>query len=371
MRALPRAEQATLGALLLHPEPLPAVTEWLRAGDFADPWHGQLYAVLRERLVARQPITPEDAGMHLLDRVGPHKADLPRIASLLASTPPGADPRRYAPMVLEASLRREVAGQGVIVRASALATFLSGGSGPVEAGVAQVGKGLREAERRWQLASVASEVTAQPRPLPDGPQLDRRLAADRFLSAYPAVDGAAVRENEARLVAALVCHPDQATHVSAWLRPDMLVDRTWRAAYAAFLDLSERRQPVDAMTVAWQVQRATALHGAGPDPVVLSKAVDAALSDDPNFLSRRVAADLVRRTADGAAKAMEQAAGNLGLDVPEVLESARLVCEGVLAAAVGLQPPTVEGRAVRHLNAVQPRKPLRPETIAALGPAAP
>jgi replicative DNA helicase len=154
MRALPAAEQATLGALLLHPESLPAITEWLRAGDFADPWHGQLYALLRERLVARQTITPEDAGMSLLDQVGPHKADLPRLASLLTATPPAANPLRYAPMVLEASLRREVAGQGVIVRASALATSLSGGPGPVEAGVAQVGNGLREAERRWQLARL-------------------------------------------------------------------------------------------------------------------------------------------------------------------------------------------------------------------------
>ena len=153
MSAQRLAETATLGSLLFDSDQFEQVARWLRSGDFADPWHAEVYVAMRERLAAGMRVEPEGVGRQLLERVGPRRADLPRIAGLLHATPVRPRPLRYAAMVLESSLRREVAGQGVLLRAAALSAALAQESRPVLAVTAMVEGTLATGEQRWQLAS--------------------------------------------------------------------------------------------------------------------------------------------------------------------------------------------------------------------------
>jgi replicative DNA helicase len=346
------SEAATLGGLLLRPKDLDPIRLWLRAGDFADPWHEQLYALLREKQIAQEPINPEAVGMDLLERVGPRRADLVRIVGVLQSTPAHAEPAVYGRMVLESSLRREVAMQGVLLRACALSASLNHSSRPLTVGLAMVDQALREGEGRWQLASGESSFapTTHPELAPALRNPHRFLAADRLVSAHPQLDVEEGRLREQQTVAALICHPGQLPEVRSWLRPELLTDKRWRVAYEALLDLVDAgTSPVDAVTVSWQIQRSTRRLGRGPEPYDLVRAVDSSLSNDPSYCARRVAENVVRRTADSSARLLKSAADNPGLEVPELYETARVGTAALLVTAGSLDGAKVRGA---HLQAV-------------------
>ena len=352
MNAAQLAECATLGALLTRPDPLDSVTTWLRAEDFSEPWHRQLFTVLRERHVAGQPINAEDVGLDLLDRVGARRADLTRVVGVLQVTPPRPDPAVYARMVLESSLRREVAQQGVLLRASALSAALQHAARPLYVGSELVDLALREGERRWLLASgeSSSPSTTHPELASALRNPDRFLAADRLLSAHPSVEESDAPAHERETVAALICHPEQLPEVRTWLRPELLTEPQSRAAYRALLDVvDEALTPVDAITVAWQCQRASNRSEQGPEPLDLVRAVDDALSADPAHRARRVAEIIVRRSADSSARLLETAADNPGLDVPDMYETARVATRALRSVAPALD---ALGSRVRHLSTV-------------------
>jgi len=177
------------------------------------------------------------------------------------------------------------------------------------------------------------------------------LGADRLLAAHPELDQRDVREREQRLVAALICHPAQIPAATRWLRPDALVDRPWRAAYSALVDLVNSGEPVDVVTVAWEMQRASRRLGCGPDTLV--RGVEVAVADDPGYLGRLVASDLVRRTADSAAGALLTATANPGVDVRDLFDTGRLLTGSVRLAAAGLPDRAGDPVPGRHLQYVR------------------
>ena len=87
--------------------------------------------------------------------------------------------------------------------------------------------------------------------------------------------------------------------------------------------------------------------------LTLVRDVAEAAIDDPRYYSRPVAADLVRRTADSAARALQAAADNPGIDVPDLFETARLVTASVRTAASGLPDRANDLTPARHLAAVR------------------
>jgi len=370
VRADRLAEAAPLGSLLLEPTGMQGVAGWLRAGDFSHWWHAEVYTVMRERLAAAEQVNPEAVGLHLEDRVGPRRADLPRILDLLHAAPVRPHPLRYAAMVLESSLRREVAGHGVLLRAAALSAALAGGSRPVCAAASMVEAAFGAGERRWQLASSGSPGgvgPAQPGLAPVLRNADRVLGADRLLAAHTEPDRREVREHEQRLVAALISRPAQVPAATRWLRPEALVDRPWRAAYCALVDLVERGEPVDVVTVAWEIQRASRGRGPGPDCSTLARAVDAAFAADPGYLGRVVAGHLVRRTADSAARCLRAAAANPGVDLRDLFETGRLLTQTVRLAAAGLPDRAGDAAPGRHLQPVR-SLPVTTPALALAGP---
>ena len=186
------AEQATLGSLMLTPAQANNVTGWLRAGDFSHPWHQAIYTTLRERLTAGEPIDPVSVGHQMVDRHGHRRADLPRLASLLEAVPPRGEPRRYAVMVLESALRREVTGYGVLLQAGALSAQLAGQAANLTRVTTLVEDALNAAASRWAEAhdhGTRTELPGnRPEPLrvvppdtPEGACRDAAPSADRLL----------------------------------------------------------------------------------------------------------------------------------------------------------------------------------------------
>jgi replicative DNA helicase len=121
----PTPEAATLGSLLWKPGAATGVRGWLAGSDFADPWHAEVYQVLlthtHTNAHAGAAGVPVGVGLALRDRLGHRRADLPRLADLAGDAPPRPDPIAYALLVLEASLRRQIATYPLVLRAGALA----------------------------------------------------------------------------------------------------------------------------------------------------------------------------------------------------------------------------------------------------------
>lgn len=338
MNVLPLAERATLGALLLDPAVVPTISAWLRAADFTDPWHREVYKTLRELHASEGGCGPTEVGLHLLDRLGPTRADLPRVLALLKAVPAAPDPRVYAVMVLEAALRHEVTGLGVLLRAGAVVAAGDGTAHAMAAATSTVDTLLDTAEARWEAATSkrapsrlgAARTTAT---------TDRCIAADRFLQAHPPVPASEVAEHEATLIAALLTHPDHLHATACWLRPAAVTSDAWRPVYEAMLHLHTYGRPIDAVSVLWEAQRSTPRTGAGPDPATVMSRVEGSLATSPGYWGRVVAADHLRLAADHAAQSLCTAADNPGLALAEVLGTGHVLTEALRTAARPLGTP--------------------------------
>jgi replicative DNA helicase len=333
------AERAALGSLLLGGDPTREVLGWLRASDFADPWHREVCRAFRE-LAPSDLSAPEAVGRTLLARLGPTRAAMVRVAELIRATPVHADARVYASMVLDAALRREIAGQGVLLRAGALSAVLEGSPRPMLAVAATVHANLDAAERRWQHAADthrADTALAMPQRLGadsvTGPRrlrgTDQALAADRLLNAHRQTDPGEIAENEAALIAALVLRPTALGPVRIWLHPTTLTNDGWRPIYTAMLHLADHGNRIDPVTVLWEARRAAA----DIDPAKVIARIEAGLATNPGYLARVVAADHLRLAADTAAIALTTAAENPTLDLSQVLGTARSHVAAASAAA--------------------------------------
>jgi replicative DNA helicase len=363
------AEQATLGALLLEPLAMDAMAKWLRAGDFAQPWHQVVYTAIQERHAARSVIDAQTVGTDLVERFGYRRADLPRVVDLLQAAPVRPAAAVYGAMVLEASLRREVAGQGVLLRAAALQASLARESRPINTVTAMVDAAFDSAEDRWSVATGHGK-TAPPEPAPVPTPIRAALrnphtavAADRLLSANPPLHAAVAEENEALLVASLVTHPGRIAATASWLPPEALTNCTWRPVYWALVQLADLGQHIDLITVAWEVRRTSPRLGAGPGLRELRRAVEGAVADDPVYLGRIVAGDRLRRIADRAADGLHTSAANPGIDVRDLLNSGRLATAALRHAAVAL-PEDAGDTSARYLGPVRDLVPPVPATAA-------
>lgn len=357
--ALRLAERATLGALLLDPD-LPAqVAGWLRAEDFDDPWHRHVYAAVRELHLAHRAPDAATVATALVHRHGYRVADQPRILDVLHAVPIRPRPTHYAAIVLEASLRRQVAGHGVLLEAAALAAALDSRPAVLNAVTAQVDATVEQAQTRWAIATRTTGTTRVPLPAPpDGRAvLPSALGADRLLSRHPIPDPDSVQRREADLIAALVARPEHLPAVEAWLPPDAVTSPTWRPVYTALVDLHATGTPIDVVTTAWHTARNENHAGTGPELRALDELVTYAAALDPVHAATLVAADQLRLTAHRTADALRADAANSGLDVRDLLDTTLLHTRALRSAALHLDPraPTPDGEGL----AAEQRPPRR------------
>jgi hypothetical protein len=336
------AEQATLGGLLLDPGALGEVQRWLRAGDFAETWHGQVFTAMLERRAAHEPIDPRTMGTALTERFGARRANLPRLADLLHVTPPRPDPVTYARMVLDGGLRREIAGTGVLLRAAAVQTACDRLAVPVTATCNIVDAAMDCAAARWATA------TGQPHdevvvPLALRAVLrntEARMGADKYLAAHPVRDHTAEHHHTTALIGALVAHPDAVPAVADWLPVARIADPGWRVIYGAVIDLAELGHHVDLVTVAWAA-RTHAHHGV-PIPTLseLRGAVEDGWRTQLAPAIQAVAGDQVRHLADAGAAQLVAGAANPGVQVSDLVDTGHLLTHALrhTATAMPLRP---------------------------------
>jgi hypothetical protein len=120
--------------------------------------------------------------------------------------------------------------------------------------------------------------------------------------------------------------------------------------------MAEAGQRVDAVTLAWEVQRASRAYGAGPGTSPLLEAVEASY-EDPDHLGRLVAGDRLQRVADAGARALRIASDNPGVTVPDLIGTGRLVAGAVRSAAESVAGPMEcepRSRAPMAINAAAP-----------------
>lgn len=335
------AEQATLGGLLLEPSALDEVQRWLRAGDFNEHWHGQVFLTLLERRAAGQPIDPHTMGTALVDRLGARRANLPRVADLVRVTPQRPDPAGYARMVLDGGLRREIAGTGVLLRAAAVQTACDRMPTPVTATCNIVDAAMDCAAARW------SKATGQPHdevvvPLALRAALrntDARLGADRYLSTHPTRDPATERRHLITLIGALIAHPDHISAVADWLPSTRIPDLGWRAVYGTLVELAELGQHLDLVRVAWALRGHAHHQPALPGLHELHTAVETGWRAQLAPAIQAVAGDQVRQLADAGAAQLVAGAANPGVVIADLVDTGHLVTAALRRTATAIPIP--------------------------------
>lgn len=347
------AEQAVLGSLILDPQPLTYVRRWLRPGDFADPRHGTVFSLLCERDAAAEPIDPMTVAGSLAGRL-PGASPGVVVHDLLQAVPAAPNPRTYGRIVVEAGLRREVAGVGVLLRAGALQSALSRESVPMSSTCALVDAALQSVACRWAAATGARESVQEPTPIQLRPALRNpglRLGADKLLQNHPDRDAAVERAHEALLVGTLIAHPREVTAVGAHLPPQRISSPSWRTAYGAMLELAELRQPVDVVTMAAATARLC--HHGQPAPTLteLQEAVDAGRHAPVREVERTVWIDQLRRIADHGAEQLMAGAANPGLRVEDLVDTGHLITAALRDGAGMLDDHREAGAPLRLVGA--------------------
>ncbi|WP_028050504.1 DnaB-like helicase N-terminal domain-containing protein [Cellulomonas sp. URHD0024] len=329
------AEQATLGALLLQPGRLHEIQRWLRAGDFADPWHGQVYTAMLERHAAGETIDPLVMAEDLIGRLGSRRANVPRLADLLHVTPPHPDATDYARMVVDVGLRREIAGTGILLRAAAVQTACDRVAHPVTATCNVVDAALDCAASRW------AHATGQPHDDAVVPlalraavrNTEARMGADKYLAAHPDRDPAAEQRHVIALIGALIDHPEHLAAVATWLPPVRVHDPGWRLVYGTAIEMAELGQRIDAVTIAWAV-RSHAQHGpALPSTRELQDAIDSGWHQQLYPCAAAVAGDQVRHLADTGAAQLFAAARNPGVLIGDLVDTGHLLTDALRRTA--------------------------------------
>ncbi|HEY3547374.1 MAG TPA: DnaB-like helicase N-terminal domain-containing protein [Propionicimonas sp.] len=332
------AEQATLGALLRDSAPLEQIRGWLRAGDFVHPWHREVFTTILERHLAGEPVDEIAVAEALKERIGPLRARMVDLVVLPSAAPPRPASAEYARMVLDAGLRREVDGLGVMLCAGALQASVDGTAAPLTQTCNLVDAGLESAASRWATAHGAprDEVVVPLALRAAGRGGEAREGAARYLAAHPARDLDAERQHVVDVVGALIAHPEAIPEVSSWLPVSRIPDPGWRLIYGTAIELAELGRPVDLVTVAWAT-RQHAQHGpALPGLDELRGAVEAGWFTTPTIAARAVAIDQARLLADTGARQLHQAAINPGVLIEDLVDTGHLVTTALRRTAAAL-----------------------------------
>lgn len=239
------AERALLGALLTDPAQLDEL-RYVRTADFESWRHREIYATIQEVHAA----APSLSGAAFADSVA---ARLPTIdfaweideLHALALTCPDPDHApTYARMVQEAGFRRDLAEH-----AERIGTIAQAGTEPelISEHLALLSEALgTHATRFGPMAELAhiSDIAAG-RAMIDIDQTDpERLA------------------RQDQVLADLMRHPEDIREVSTWLSSDNFAAGPRREVYETIVYIDSLDEPVDEITVAWNLARRAAAYDA-------------------------------------------------------------------------------------------------------------
>ncbi|MEV4555743.1 DnaB-like helicase N-terminal domain-containing protein [Kitasatospora sp. NPDC049285] len=246
MKPLLRAEQAVLGAVLLDPGQLTALS-WLAPDHFCRPVHRALFAAMCKLHAEGRP-TPTDKGEVPLewvtDTIAEASLNVRGLSASYAHTLIAGCPRPghapvYGRMVLEGAIHRTVTQHAVRLHQAARADSLQG----------EVDSALHQAEVLADvLADLALRWGTEPRPV--APAQSRTAMAEP----PPAATEEALQDEQI-LLSVLVNQPAAMDEVVRWLRPGDFAEPGDGQLYRCLGALHHRGEPIDELTLLWEAQR--------------------------------------------------------------------------------------------------------------------
>ncbi len=367
-----QAEQALLGALLLDPAQLPPLADWLEVRHFHRPAHAALYEVLLAQHAAdhralASEADPDARRAWALEAICAAEAASPGLTpsyahALIAACPRAEHAPAYARMVLESAVHRAL-------HEHAHRLLLAAQSSDMQDAV-HLAEVLRQAIR--QLTDAWGAVDPRPRrPLPQPPARRPDPAGDE-----------ALRGSEAMLLGALTDQPAAIVGIAQWLTGEDFLDPGHRAVYHALTALAHRGEPVDALTVLWEVQRRGALTSRTLTPDRIRGICAGTSAGDPGYWAETVLLASLLRQAATSAGIIRALALDPSLPATQLLGAATQALEPLAAiqhrwqTATGTQPPRpgpVLAGAPRTAAAHTPpqpaaRPPQRPKASPRAGP---
>ncbi|HWL97366.1 MAG TPA: DnaB-like helicase N-terminal domain-containing protein [Nocardioidaceae bacterium] len=110
-----RIEAAAIAGLILKPAAIDHVRDWLEPADFATPHYGDWYAHLLNMRGRGEPIDQMTllTALRRADQLGPQGQNADELATITTSAPVPASTIEYCRIVLEESIRDEIASVGV------------------------------------------------------------------------------------------------------------------------------------------------------------------------------------------------------------------------------------------------------------------
>jgi replicative DNA helicase len=328
------AERALLGSLMCDPSPLPEMEAWLAPEDFKDFAHGVIYRHLQE-MSGQQEINPVDLHKHVIGsgEPGTHAISAPYMHTLMATAPPPsqARPERYALMIVEASIRRDVEQGGLRV-----GQYVDEGADMTAMldAVETALDGIKQAQHRWETLTEKPRSIQQilnPEAPTSTPAAERGDTEVTVLAEPP--DDEQVAAAEADVVGGVLQNPATLDALASRLLPDDFTDPALATTYRTAADLRGRGEHVDPVTVAWEQQRHAAEHGPGLHPDTMLSLTGSGPAADPRYQAEVVMRGSLARLTRSAAETVREAAQHPGLAPTEMLRTSQLAYESVHTAA--------------------------------------
>ncbi|HLL66741.1 MAG TPA: DnaB-like helicase N-terminal domain-containing protein [Micromonosporaceae bacterium] len=236
-----QAELALIGALLAD-QPPPTELRYLRVEDFADRVHATLFDVITDLRHTQPDLTGTDLTAAVAFRVADRGIDTDWLADVRDQCPEPAHAAAYARMVQAAGFRRDVAEHAERITAAAAYTIDVDG----QTHLTKLADAL--ARQSEVYAAFHTLDTTKPGPA-QAPQADPwRITM------------------EEHLLADLLQHPEQATDIAIFVHRDTFTSGQRRQIFETLVRLSYDGEPVDEVTVCWEMARIRALVPVTPDP---------------------------------------------------------------------------------------------------------
>ncbi|WP_380169767.1 DnaB-like helicase N-terminal domain-containing protein [Jannaschia sp. R86511] len=269
------AERALVGALLWDPAAVADVA-WLQVEDFSSPQSVALWSHLVQEHETGPRKTPLDAGAvsAALTATGQWHRDLVSplaIATVMHEAIDTPAHRDYASMVLEASIRRQVRGLGVVVtdavNAGPTAVTRAAATGVAISTAAQQRLDLA-AGRREQVdpdLEALSRAWAGPHGLEARRAASKAQTRDAAQEATAGSPDGALRGEAAELavLAATAYDAQVRPELLARFRPHDFTSPQRQATRSAVGALADTDRPIDPVTLTWEQARAARVHGPG------------------------------------------------------------------------------------------------------------
>jgi replicative DNA helicase len=283
-----RAERAVLGALLDEPGLLNEVG-FLNPGDFASQQHQETFrAILAARATDPGRDYPPFA-FAVASAAGPPGLSVRYLQSLADTCPHPANVDAYARMVVEAALSRQM-----LVHAERL--FREAGDLHYEVSQASKAPGVDESADTFpaHLLKLAHAMYIHAK------RFDPAVEAPDQSSPSPVVDEHQVHQEE-EVLAGLLQHHEFNNGVLNWLPAEAFAEGPRREIYQAITAVAGRDDPIDELTVEWQLTGDRAMNQ--PTRGLTREAV-AAAGDDAGYVDVLAAIPVATTAATAAGRVL-------------------------------------------------------------------